>query len=163
LPATLAPASALIAGAPDQEAAHECNDRTGQVRQPDLVGTGDRDRCAAAAAWRLAADSNAFKFRAGVDRFELITQTRADPSAATGAIDELRRQIEAKDSALKNVTTDLTEREGQLQKLPARLRATAAGSAVSAAPAVDCSKYKTATARIDEVNSALAKIAPAEK
>lgn len=141
---------------------------------------------AAAAAWRLATDNDAFKFRAGADGFELITQAKADLSAATGELDELRRQIEAKDAALKKVATDLTEREGQIQKLLAqldqasksaapspavqaaneqlaRLRASAASSAVSAAPAVDWSKYKTATARIDKANSALAKIAATKK
>ena len=98
----------------------------------------------------------------------------------------MRRQIEAKDAALKKVAADLTEREGQIQALLAqleratksaapspavqaaseqlaRLRATTANSAASAAPAIDWSKYSTATARIDKANSALARITTPRK
>jgi Skp family chaperone for outer membrane proteins len=141
---------------------------------------------AAAASYRLAVSDGGFIFSGSAEGFKLISEAKAELTTATAELDDLRRQIEAKDAALKKVAADLTDRESQIQRLLAQLeqathaaapspavqaandqlaqlRAAGASSAAQSSPTVDWSKYTTATARINSANTALSKIAPQKK
>jgi hypothetical protein len=139
---------------------------------------------AAAAGFRLLKSSGDFEFSGSGDGFKLIAEARANVASATTDLDELRRQIQAKDEALKKVAADLTSREGEIQKLLAQLEtankqaaATPAGQAVTdgiarlransaasitATPRIEWNRYESATRHLDAANSALARL-PAKK
>jgi chromosome segregation ATPase len=137
---------------------------------------------AGAASYRLARGQGAFEFQGNSEGFKLISEAQASVSSATNELNELRKQIEAKDASLKQVATDLAAREAEIQRLLlqleqagrnappspdvqslnvriARLKATDARSAAPV-PKIDWSKYESATRSLDSAHSALSKVSP---
>lgn len=137
---------------------------------------------AGAASYRLVRGQGAFEFSGTTEGFKLISEAQAHVSSATNELNELRKQIEAKDASLKQVAADLAAREAEIKRLLnqleqagrdsppspavhsinaeiARLRVIDARP-VAPAPRIDWTKYESATRSLDAAHSALSKVPP---